>query len=138
MSIAMVIETAGRYIETRFVGVIQDSDILEAYEGFYERNAVPLNLGELCDFVGADLRQVTQPGLARFAVWLQDLYDTRGESLRRTAYLMPGIQFRSKLVMFESMMMGTPEITRTFTRREEAIAWLLDSSAETATMVPTR
>jgi hypothetical protein len=121
-----------------FTGYVTDSELQPAYESFYEDNDVPTNFPELCDLSTAVLNGLTQPGLATFAGWVQELFRKRGETARKTAYFLPGQLGKSKVIIYETLMQESPEITRTFSSREDAVRWLLDPSPDSAVRVPTR
>ena len=81
---------------------------------------------------------MTQRGLTSFAQWAQDWYHQRGETTRKAAFILPGVLGRSKVIIYETLMQNSPEITRTFASREDAVRWLVDPSPDSAVRVPTR
>jgi hypothetical protein len=68
----------------------------------------------------------------------RELFRSRGETARKTAYFLPGLLGKSKVIIYETLMQDSPEITRTFSSMDEAVRWLLDSSPDSAVRVPTR
>jgi hypothetical protein len=76
--------------------------------------------------------------MAAFVAWVQELFRERGETARKTAYFLPVLSAKSKIIMYETMMQDSAEITRTFSRLDDAVRWLLDPSPESAVRVPTR
>jgi hypothetical protein len=129
---------SGQYLVAKFSGKISDSELRPAYENFYRDNDVPINLPELCDLSTADMDGWTHAGMATFATWVQDLFHARGETARKTAYFLPGLLGRSKVIIYETMMRDSAEITRTFSRLDDAVSWLMDSSPDSAVRIPTR
>ena len=138
MPISISIHESGKFMVAKFRGKVSDSELRPAYESFYEDNDVPINFPELCDLSTADMNGVTQPGLSAFAAWVQELFQRRGETARKTAYFLPGIFGRAPVIIYEVLMQDSPEITRTFPDREDAVRWLLDPSPESAVRIPTR
>jgi hypothetical protein len=138
MPISISIHESGRYMVARFTGYVTDSEMRPAYESFYKNHEVPVNFPELCDLSTAVLNGLTQPGLSTFAAWVQDLFRERGETARKTAYFLPGLLGKSKVIIYETLMQESPEITRTFSSMEDALRWLLDSSPGSAVREPTR
>lgn len=129
---------SGQYLVARFSGHVSDGELRPAYEGFYNSHDVPTNFPELCDLSRANMDGLTHRGLISFAEWVQELLRVRGETARKTAYFLPGFPGRSKVIIYETLMHESPEITRTFSRLDEAVRWLIDPSPESAVRVPTR
>jgi len=138
MPISISIHESGKYMVASFSGYVTDSELRPAYEDFYRNHNVPTNFPELCDLSTAVLNGLTQPGLTSFAAWVQDLFRDRGETARKTAYFLPGILGRSKVIIYETLMQESPEITRTFSSLDDAVRWLVDPSPDSAVRVPTR
>ena len=138
MPISIRFDDSGRYLIASIRGRILASDLRTAYEAFYAGNDVPLNTGELVDLSAADLDSLTHESLTEFARWGEEFLRARGDTARKTAFYMPGLPGRSKLVIYEVLVQESPEITRTFSNREEAARWLTDPSADSATRKPTR
>jgi hypothetical protein len=138
MPIAISIDASGQYMVSRFSGKITDGELRAAYEAFYREHDVPLGFPKLCDLSAADLGGLTQRGLTSFAEWAHELYHQRGETARKAAFILPGLLGRSKLIIYETLMQDSPEITRTFATKDEAVRWLVDPSPESAVRMPTR
>jgi len=138
MPISISFDESGKFMVAKFRGKVSDRELRPAYESFYADNEVPVNFPELCDLSTADMNGVTQPGLSVFAAWVKDLFHRRGETARKTAYFLPGIFGRAPVIIYEVLMQDSPEITRTFPDRDDAVRWLLDPSPESAVRVPTR
>jgi hypothetical protein len=136
--ISLSIHESGEYIVAKFRGKVTDSELRPAYEDFYKSHDVPNNFPELCDLSTADLSGLTQPGLTTFATWVQELFLRRGETARKTAYFLPGHLGRTKVIIYETLMVESPEITRTFSNLDAAVRWLADSSPESTVRIPTR
>lgn len=138
MPISITFHESGKFMVARYSGAVTNDELRPAYESFYAGNQVPVNFPELCDLSAADMSGVTQHGLTKFALWVQELFRIRGESARKTAYFLPGLPGRSKVIIYETLMRETPEITRTFTDLDDAIRWLADTSPASAVSIPTR
>jgi hypothetical protein len=138
MPISISIHESGKFMVARFSGKVCDGELRPAYEDFYNNNDVPTNFPELCDLSSADIDGLTNAGLSRFALWAQDLFRDRGETARKTAYFIPGFLGKSKVIIYETLMQDSPEITRTFSRLDDAMRWLIDPSPESAVRIPTR
>lgn len=126
MPISIRIHESGKYVVSTYTGRISDDEFRPAYDAFFAGNEVPVNTPELVDFSAADLSGVTHAGLDAFARWANDFLRGRGETARKSALYHPGLPGRSKLILFEVMMQDAPEIFRTFTRRDEAVRWLIE------------
>lgn len=138
MPITISIDPSGAYMEARFSGKVTDAELRSVHEDYYRDNAVPLNFPQLCDLSAADLGGLTQPGLTAFAFWAQDLYHRRRDTARKKALVLPGLLGKSKVIIYETLMQNSPEITRTFATRQDAVRWLLDPAPESAVRMPTR
>jgi hypothetical protein len=138
MSIVISMHESGQYLVARFSGRISDGELRPAYESFYNSHDVPTNFPELCDLSKADMDGLTHRGLIAFAEWVQELLRLRGDTARKTAYFLPGLSGRSKVIIYETLMHESPEITRTFSKLDDAVRWLVDASPESAVRVPTR
>jgi hypothetical protein len=138
MPISISIDASGQFMVARFSGKVADGELRAAYEDFYRQHDVPLGFPKLCDLSAADLGGLTQRGLTSFAHWAQDLYHQRGETARKAAFILPGVLGRSKVIIYETLMQNSPEITRTFASRDDAVRWLVDPSPDSAVSVPTR
>ena len=138
MPISISIDPSGQYMVARYSGRILDGELRATYEAFYREHDVPLGFPKLCDLSTADLGGLTQRGLTSFAEWARDHYHQRGETARKAAFILPGLLGRSKVIIYETLMQDSPEITRTFASREDAVRWLVDPSPDSAVSLPTR
>jgi hypothetical protein len=125
MPIDISMHESGRYIVSVFRGKIGDAELRSAYEAFYAQVDVPRNTPELIDLSGADLSPMTHAGLVAFARWARELLHKRGDTVRKSAYYIPSQLGRSKLVIYEVLVQESPEVMQVFSRRDEALEWLL-------------
>jgi hypothetical protein len=121
---------SGRYMISTYRGKIHDEELIPPYEAFYAAAAVPVNTAELVDLSGADLSPLTRDGLAALSRWGEQLMKSRGELDKKSAIYLPPNLARSKVVIYEVLAQGSPEIVRTFPKLQPAVDWLLGAAPE--------
>lgn len=129
MPIDITLRESGRYVTSAYRGRILDEEIIPAYEAFYASTAVRVDIPELVDLSAADLSALTREGLAAVVRWGEQLMIRRGELGKKTAVYVPAGMARSKVVIYEVLAQGSPEIVRTFTKLQPAIDWLTGEAA---------
>lgn len=132
MSIDITLHESGLYVVAAYRGRISDEEIIPAYEAFYAGAAVRVNIPELVDFSAADLSALTREGLAAVVRWGEQLMKKRGELDKKTAIYVPAGMARSKIVIYEVLAQGSPEIVQTFTKVQPAVEWLTGRAAAPA------
>jgi hypothetical protein len=130
MPIEVRMHESGKYMISTFRGAIHDNELIPPYEAFYAARKVPVNTPELTDLSAADLSALTRDGLAAMSQWGEKLMRSRGEIDKKTAIYLPSHLGRSKVVMYEVLAQGSPEIVRTFSKLQPAVDWLLGRTVE--------
>lgn len=131
MPIEVRMHESGRYMIATFRGKIRDDELIPPYEAFYASTAVPVNTPELVDLSAADLSALTRDGLAALSRWGEQLMKGRGELDKKSAIYLPANLARSKVVIYEVLAQGSPEIVRTFPKLQPAVDWLLGEAPYT-------
>jgi hypothetical protein len=129
MPIDITLHESGLYMMSVYRGRIRDEEIIPAYEAFYVSTPVPVNIPELVDLSAADLSALTREGLAALVRWGERLMTSRGELGKKTAVYVPAGMARSKVVIYEVLAQGSPEIVQTFTKPQPAVDWLTGKAA---------
>lgn len=129
MPIDITLHESGLYVVAVYRGRISDDEIIPAYESFYAGTPVRVNIPELVDLSAADLSALTREGLAAVVRWGEQLMKKRGELEKRTAVYIPAGMAKSKVVIYEVLAQGSPEIVQTFSKLQPAVEWLTGKAA---------
>ncbi|MEM7672320.1 MAG: hypothetical protein AAF212_03160 [Verrucomicrobiota bacterium] len=115
-----------------WIGSITASEMLEAYENFFKGSLWQKRSLEFADFSEADLSQIKVPDLQKLCNIVAKFYQENGVSQARCASWIPREINRSLMEIYDFLSKQSPEVTRVFTNKGAAMAWLCSVDQRTA------
>ena len=114
----------------KWIGRVTPSEMLDAYQGFFESNRAEGRDLEFADFSEADLSEIDVPSLKKLCELVASYYRASGIERARCASWVPRDINRSLLQVYEFLSNQSPEETRVFPVKESALNWLLELETE--------
>ena len=119
------------FIETRYVGVVDDAQLMDYYRELYRRPNLDFVTSELVDLSDADLGLVSTAGLSSLASFVVDELARLQLGSARTAIYAPYDLPFGVARMYEAWSDHSPEEVRVFRDRDDAVRWLKTDVKET-------
>ena len=112
------------YLEITYSGQISDSELLSAYESYFNSDeAIPV-LSDLTDLSEADLTQLSRDAIQELANYITSLYEKNGVTSLKTAIYAPNPLKFGLARMYGTLSFDTPQDIQIFKDRDEAVRWL--------------
>ncbi len=129
MPLHLHLEPGVSFIVTRYIGVIEDEQLMAYYRDIYRRPDLEQFHTELVDLSEADMGRVSVEGLSDLAAFIDlELSHSDDVSTRTAIYAPHDLPF-GVARMYEAWSSSSPEEVRVFRGRDEAIRWLNESAA---------
>lgn len=127
MPITFVMNHDDGYLEINYKGQISDSEVLIAYESYFNSNDAISASNDLTDLSEADLSYLSKDAIQELSDYIISLYNKTGiTSLKTAIYAPESLQFGLSR-MYETLSFTTPQDIKVFKDREKAIKWLKTS-----------
>lgn len=124
MPLQLFLESDLPFAETRYVGAIDDAQLMGFYRGLYRRPEFATIRAELVDLSEADLSLVSGSGLSELAELISDeLARLNIPSMRTAVYAPSDLPFGVARI-YAAWSELSPEEVRVFRDRDDAIRWL--------------
>ena len=116
-------KSEGYYVST-YVGVIDDSVMVESYRQFLEGDEWVPGLNELVDLSSSEMVKVTSDGLRAVARLASEHYGIHGlRNVQTTIYAPENLHYGIGR-MYDALADSNPEEVQVFRNRSEAESWL--------------
>ena len=114
------------YFVTRFVGQIDDAQMLEYYSSVHLRTDFEPSRGELADLSEADMTRVTTRAIEELAMEIKETLAKLGiESVKAAVYSPNDMPFGLGRI-YQAWSDLSPELVKVFRDRDKAIEWLCE------------
>jgi hypothetical protein len=124
MPITFLLNKNDGYFISRYIGILLDEELIDAYEKWFQGDAWSPGLNELVDLSEADLSRITTSGVTKFVAYNEKVNRNNNITSIKIAVYAPRDLHYGLARMYSILADDSPEDVHVFRDIQDAESWL--------------